>query len=503
MELSNSWISNRPDQCVPDPPTVVIMKRLILPIVVLPILSCPAESPAADDRQGAPVAVSPLRLHEANPHYFLFRGRPTILIGSTEHYGAVLNGDFDAIPYLDEVRARGLNLTRTFSGTYREVPGSFRIEKNTLAPAADRYIAPWPRTDTPGAADGRNRFDLGRWNEAYFDRLKKFVSAASERGIVVEFTLFCPSYEEELWAVNPMNSRNNVNGIGKIPRIEAYTGKHRDLQEKQEAFVRRAVRELNGFDNVYFEICNEPYFGGVTPDWQARIAAVIVETEKDLPHKHLLAQNIANEKARVERPDPSVSIFNFHYATPPATVGMNYGLGKVIGDDETGFRGVDDRPYRIEAWDFLIAGGALFDHLDYSFTTEHEDGTARVVAPTPGGGGPGFRGQLNVLKRFIEGYDFVRMAPDAKVIARVTPGSTSARALSEPGRAYAIYAHGGHEVRLALELPSGRYRAEWLDPRSGKVEKTEAFEIREGRVDVSSPAYAEDVALRIRNVASP
>ena len=84
---------------------------------------------------------------------------------------------------------------------------------------------------------------------------------------------------------------------------------------------------------------------------------MIVETERDLPHKHLIAQNIANEKARIERPNPAVSIFNFHYATPPATVGMNYGLGKVIGDDETGFRGVDDRPYRIEAWDFLIAGG--------------------------------------------------------------------------------------------------------------------------------------------------
>src|SRR5262249_24084720 len=115
---------------------------------------------------------------------------------------------------------------------------------------------------------------------------------------------------------------------------------------------------------------------------------------------------------------------------PPATVGMNYGLGKVIGDDETGFRGVDDRPYRIEAWDFLIAGGALFDHLDYSFTTDHEDGTARVVAPTPGGGGPAFRAQLQVLKRFIEGFDFVKMAPDAGVIARGVPASTSAPTLS-------------------------------------------------------------------------
>ncbi len=32
-------------------------------------------------------------------------------------------------------RRRGFNLTRTFSGTYREIPGSFKIPANTLAPA--------------------------------------------------------------------------------------------------------------------------------------------------------------------------------------------------------------------------------------------------------------------------------------------------------------------------------------------------------------------------------
>src|SRR5258706_15844425 len=95
-------------------------------------------------------ADAPISLHPENPHYLLFRGKPTVLISSTEHYGAVLNGDFDAIPYLDELHARRLNLTRTFSGTYREVPGSFKIEKNTLAPTPDQYIGPWPRTQTKG-----------------------------------------------------------------------------------------------------------------------------------------------------------------------------------------------------------------------------------------------------------------------------------------------------------------------------------------------------------------
>src|SRR3954465_15000284 len=102
----------------------------------------------------APAADAPIALHRDNPHYLLFRGKPTILLGSTEHYGAVLNGDFDYVPYLEELAAKKLNLTRTFSGVYRELPGTFNITENTLAPkTAEKFICPWSRSDTPGASD--------------------------------------------------------------------------------------------------------------------------------------------------------------------------------------------------------------------------------------------------------------------------------------------------------------------------------------------------------------
>jgi len=72
-------------------------------------------------------AAEPLRLHPDNPHYFLFRGKPAVLITSGEHYGAVLNRAFDFRKYLDTLAADRLNLTRVFTGLYREVPGeSFR-----------------------------------------------------------------------------------------------------------------------------------------------------------------------------------------------------------------------------------------------------------------------------------------------------------------------------------------------------------------------------------------
>lgn len=440
----------------------------------------------------------PIRLHPENPHYFLFRGRPAFLITSGEHYGAVLNLDFDHAPYLDELGRRRLNLTRTFSGTYREVPGSFHIRDNTLAPRPGRYRAPWAREG--------EKYDLDRFDPAYFERLRAFVAAAGERGIVVEFVLFCPFYEPVLWDVNPMNMKNNVNGVGGCPREEVYTLKHPELLKRQLAFVDRVVRELNGFDNLYFEICNEPYFGGVTLDWQARVAEAIVDAEKDLPNKHLIAQNIANDKAKVEGPNPAVSIFNFHYATPPVTVGMNYDLNKPIADDETGFRGTGDRAYRTEAWEFLLAGGSVFSNLDYSFTPDHEDGSAKVEDPTPGGGGPALRAQLAFLRSWLERFDYLRMRPladDSVAVAAGEVGDARPWCLAEPGKQYAVYLRGGRGVQLDLKLPDGTYAYGFVDPRDGRSLGGGSLVVRSAACRLDVPEFAEDVALAIRAVDAP
>ena len=47
-----------------------------------------------------PLSAAPIKLHPANPHYYLFNGKPTVLITSAEHYGAVINKDFDYVAYL-------------------------------------------------------------------------------------------------------------------------------------------------------------------------------------------------------------------------------------------------------------------------------------------------------------------------------------------------------------------------------------------------------------------
>jgi len=441
---------------------------------------------------------APLSLHPDNPHYFLFRGKPTVLITSGEHYGAVLNLDFDYRKYLDTLAKDGLNNTRTWSGAYCEAPGDFNIVSNTLAPLPGRFICPWARSSTSGYAKGGNKFNLNQWDEKYFARLKDFVRYASHRGVVVEMNLFCPFYNESMWKLSPMNAANNVNGVGTVTRTNVYTlDKHGGLLAVQESMVRKIVTELKDFDNLYYEICNEPYFGGVTLEWQGRIADVIAETEKSLGVRHLISQNIANGKLKVENSHPAISIFNFHYATPPDTVALNYGLNKVIGDNETGFKGTNDTHYRMEAWQFILAGGGLYNNLDYSFVAGREDGTFAYPAKQPGGGSAVFRRQMRTLSRFIHGLDFIRMKPDPSIVKGGLPEKAKAYALVESGKQYALYLFGGSQANLEVELPAGDYQAEWLDPVTGMVGPKTRLKHAGGAAVLKSPGYAPDIALRI------
>jgi hypothetical protein len=447
-------------------------------------------------------AERPLSLHPDNPHYFLFRGKAALLVTSGEHYGAVLNRDFDTDKYLAELQRHGLNLTRTFTGVYCEDTRSFGITRNTLAPADRKLLCPWARSETPGYAGGGNKFDLTKWDDAYFKRLKAFLTRAGERGIVVEFVLFCPFYDDSMWKLSPMNAANNVNGVGKIARDAVYNREtNGGLQSVQETLVKKLVAELNGFDNLYFEVCNEPYFGGVTDGWQRRIIDVIVEAESILANRHLISLNIANGSAKIEKPHSAASIFNFHYASPPTAVGQNFALNKVIGENETGFKGTGDTDYRMEAWEFLLAGGGLYNNLDYSFAVGHEDGSYKYPDKTPGGGNAGFRRQIHVLKEFLEGFDFIRMSPDESVVKGGLPAKGRARVLSEQGKQYAMYFFGGPSAKPLLALPAGEYIAEWLGPLSGKVLKSEAISAKRMPMELSSPKFDLDIALRIKRVA--
>ena len=450
---------------------------------------------------------APISLHPVNPHYFLFRGNPVILIGSTEHYGAVMNLDFDYITYLSELSSRGLNVTRTFTGIYVEPQGAFKIEKNTMAPPAGRFICPWARSTSPGYANGGNKFDLSKWDESYFARLKDFITQAGSRNIIVELDLFSNFYDTIQWKLSPLHISNNINGVGKTRDWkEVLSLRYPEVLRIQEDMVRKIISELRDFDNLYYEVCNEPYFGDTIAlrQWENHMTDVVAAAEKNFKNKHLISNNIQNNYKYVPEPRPHVSVYNFHYASPPKTVKANFHLNRPIGDNETGFDGIDDLPYRREAWDFLLAGGALYNNLDYSFTTETEDGTFEIKKPTPGGGGITLRNQLKILSEFINPIDFINMKPVGNEIIRlIDAGKATVNALWKDDL-LVLYINNNdiafRSINLEVKLMPGSYKMTWTDTRSGGKKENNVKGHPGGWLKISSDEYSEDIALRIDQI---
>jgi hypothetical protein len=127
---------------------------------------------------------------------------------------------------------------------------------------------PWPRTGPGTATDGKPKFDLARFDAAYFDRLRDRVIAAGNQGIYVAVMLFdgfalhlspAPDNVEG----HPFYSANNVNGIA-ITTIADYQvlPLEQRVQAFQEAYIRKVVDSVHDLPNVLYEVANESSGGG-------------------------------------------------------------------------------------------------------------------------------------------------------------------------------------------------------------------------------------------------
>jgi hypothetical protein len=166
---------------------------------------------------------------------------------------------------------------------------------------------------------------------------------------------------------------------------------------------------------------------------------------------------------------------------------------------------------RVEAWEFLVGGGAAFMQLNGLYTTIN-----------PGAAGTEnskILYQLKVLKSFMNGFDFIKMKQDTSFIAGKLPEGTFARAISEPGKQYAFYLHhsrygcwfwepmqmgacytvvpGNYREDLTFNLIPGTYKAEWIDPSTGNIIRNDEFSHEGGNRIFATPRYTTDIALKI------
>lgn len=479
----------------------------------------------------------PIQVNPDNPHYYLFQGKPTVLITSAEHYGAVINLAFDYVPYLDALSAHGLNYTRIYPGAMFESTGKY-IDGNPLGPKPRDLIVPWARSDQPGYMNGGNKFDLDQWDPAYFGRLKDFISKAAERGIVVEICFFNSHYSDS-WPVSPLYYENNIQGVGTCDWKDVQSLNCGPLIDRQADYVSKLTQEVNSFDNVILEICDEPATVGSGVNragpWVSYLIGVAHDTERDLPRKHLIAQEVEGPFGGPMdfSADPRVSIITAQYLrgrVPDETGGEmgglralddKYSLNKPIELNETDwypiwYEGDKISAIRVESWEFMVGGGGGFNNLNGLYTPANPAGRSPENDQ--------ILGSMGNLKKFIESFDFLKMRPDKSfVVGGLAESHVIYRGLSEPGKQYALYIHhssdriirnrhstgsyvvepGNYREDLELSLPAGNYKAEWVDPARGVNIGSQIFQHAGGHRTLTAPDYHIDIALRIKRQNQP
>jgi hypothetical protein len=496
-------------------------------------------------------------VHPDNPRCFLYRGRPFKILTSGEHYGAVINADFNYDVYLGEMRRTGGNMTRVFT-FYREKPHSIPGPgaMNTLAPRPEASVLPWERVPGGGkAADGLDKFDLNRWNPLYFERFRDFLRKCAEHGVVCEIVLFCNPYNQEKYDLFPCSRVSNINGVGLHigdPR-EFMTLKDPTIVAFQERFVRKIAEELNEFDNIYYEICNEPNVHGDFSEekerqvvaWQTHLARVLRQAEENLPKRHLIAVNahfrvklsVGQGEPDIRHDDlhyfgnPDIDVINYHYISAKANArGLRFhhlpndkgraGLiwrflrrrdrfRKPIVFDETFSGVVRGHPERYainraEAWETLLSGGAGYDNLDWSFTPEDETGSGR--APIGDGrrlDGRRLREWFGLLRDLLERYDLAALIPAVGLLPESIPGYGYAASTDGEGRYILYFVDEGlyrfepcmsRALSLPLNLPPGRYSVRTFDPKTGVFTDLPDLE-SDGSAELHIPPFTEDVAV--------
>lgn len=480
---------------------------------------------------------TPIMIHPENPKYFLFRGKPLVLIAASEHYGSVVNRRFDFEKYLDEAADKKQTVTRTFL-LYRELQ-SARNPCSPVKPESPDYISPWPRTGPDKAMDGEPKYDLDSWNPEYFARLHRFLSAASKRGIVVELTVFSNTYADNIWALNPLRDKNNLQHTGSVEWPDYISLRDQKLVDRQSAYARKIVQETRGYDNVYYEICNEPGGGVrnyVTPSevdaWQKAMAKVLRDESRKLNCKHLLmGQNAFSYTPQFYQSfDASFSgqmldAVNVHPLPSLSLRGRTYGLGQFMSkelhlaqfrdfflaayheakpcisdEDNAASLYLDDAGWTIDrkrAWTAIMSG-AHYDFIDFSIRAGIESGTKDSRHK--------IRSWMRNLSECIHSFDFIHARPLPGWLA-TKPNHTVDATLAKAAQDYIVYLADDREVTdptagepisgdVSFQLPDGKYNVCLYSPVTGGY--SPCLPVQGGRMATFGLApFVEDVVIRV------
>jgi len=432
-------------------------------------------------------AKGPLRLCEQNPRYFATPdGRAVYLTGAHTWTNLQDMGPsdppeaFDWDAYLGFLEGHHHNFVRLWRWELTRWDTSANGEGRLHICSPH----PWARTGPGEARDGKPRFDLERFDDAYFERLRHRVESAQDRGIYVSIMLFegwGMQFVPDALAAHPFHPDNNVNGIngdtnGDGKGLEIHELVDPRITAIQEAYVRKVIDTVNDLDNVLYEISNENH--PPSTEWQCHIIRLVKEYESKLPKQHPVGMTFQYEGGSNQ------TLFD----SPADWVSPNPDGG--YRDDP---RVADGRRVVLSDTDHLWGIGGSRQWVWKSFLRGYNplfmdpyDGSVLETNPQ----WEDVRRNLGYTLRLAERIDLARAVPLPDL-------ASTGYCLAIPGEEYVVYLPDGGSVTVDLSAADGELRGEWLNPSSGEITRADPVQ-GGGKVELRSPFDGDAVLHLLR-----
>ena len=235
----------------------------------------------------------PLRTLASIPNYFTDdTGKAVYLTGSHTwnnlqdwgNGGSIQPLDFTA--YVNMLVTHGHNFTLLWR---TELPRFCGMPTADNSPS-DFTVSPhpWQRTGPGIASDGGKRFDLTKFDQSFFDRLRSRVQQLNASGIYVGVYLFTGEWLNAFRCSSdgyPFTGSNNVNGIDDGGGIGSITMTAPNaITAIQDAYVDKMIDMLNDLPNVLWIVSEESPPSSVW--WNNHLIAHVrsYESTKQLQH---------------------------------------------------------------------------------------------------------------------------------------------------------------------------------------------------------------------------
>jgi hypothetical protein len=432
------------------------------------------------------VATGPLNIHPNNPRYFADgSGKVIYLAGS--NWGLELQDDawdivhtFDYRAYLDFLVAYNHNLIRLW------VVEHTRSDQGPSEAIA--HPMPYARSNVCCANDGGNKFDLDRWDEAFFIRLRERVIAARDRGIYVSLMLF---QGVSIWDHqgqrhqfgHPFHVNNNVNGVdGDLNGDGHLYGIHSlvdpGITARQEAYVRQVIDAVNDLDNVLYEIANEDRFGSLA--WHEHMIGVVKSYEGTKPKQHPVGMT---KRPTHHDSELFASLADWVSPTtrdiltdPPVSDGSKV----VVYDTDHGNPRTRDAKF---PWRSFLRGNNTLV-LDWDLIKDLGSSS----------GFDGIRRAMGDTRAYADKMNLTAAAPSDSV-----SHCSTRYVLRNPGVEYLAYQPESGPFSVALE--AGTYDYEWFDPSASSVRGAGRI-VTEGKSECFGPPFDGPAVLYLRIMAN-